>query len=379
MNILMIPSWYRNNKNVVKGSFFREQALMFQRRDHNVAVIFVEIHLPSERIPKSIERKNDDGMITYVLHIHSYGYARHTALFKTILKQKYEKLLRLALSEFQKFDVIQAHSFIPAGIIAVELGKKYGIPVVITEHSSKVHTKSCNKIEGEYLKRAVMESDEFICVSDSLKEAVLSYSPHSIVNVIPNNLSDIFYYAGAKNNKLFTFVCVGNLIESKRQRLLIECFAEAFLCEPVKLIIAGDGVLKEKLIQKTRELKIENQVEFLGVVCREDMPQLLNNSDVFVLVSTNETFGVSYIEALACGCPVIATKNGGAEEIVNNTNGILVNVDAKDEIVNALKDIYTNYAKFNTENISKECIEKYKEETIYKMLLAVYMRVGQKK
>ena len=375
MNILIIPSWYRNAHNPIKGSFFREQALMFQKRGHQVAVLFVELHSPLDIISKTIERSIDNGMITYILHTYSYGFGRFTSLFKIFLKRKYQQLFDIALSELKHIDVIHAHSFFPAGIISVELGKKYGIPVVTTEHSSKVHTKSYSQREKEYLRRTINESDSFICVSNSLKDSILECIPNVEIRVIPNSLTDSFYYNKKTSKRTFSFICVGNLIDSKRQELLMQCFKEAFTYERVKLIVAGDGVLREKLIRRSIDMGINNKVKFLGIVNREDMPDLLNKCNVFVLVSTNETFGVSYIEALACGCPVIATKNGGAEELVNESNGILVEVDSKTEIINALKYIYHNYNKFNCMRISKDCIKKYNESNIYREILDVYSSV----
>lgn len=376
MNILMIPSWYKNQNNQIKGSFFREQALMFQKRGHNVYIVYVELHSASEKIKNRIETYNDCGLYTLIFHAHSYGYARNMFVYKNVMQIMYKNLVKRVLDVCGSIDIIQAHSFMPAGIVACEIGKKYHIPVITTEHSSKVHTLKLNAIERKYLLQTVTESNRFVCVSESLKKSVQEVCANKMIPVIPNNLSSGFTYKSQlKKKHPFQFVCAGNLIEEKRQLFLVNCFAKAFPHENVSLVIAGIGKLRTLLEESISTLNEENRIKLIGLVPREEMPTLLNESSAFVLLSTNETFGVSYIEALACGCPIIATKNGGANEIVTEDNGILVDVDNEKETIDALRYIFYHYHQYNLESISKLCQIKYGEEAIYKRTLSLYSDV----
>jgi glycosyltransferase involved in cell wall biosynthesis len=88
----------------------------------------------------------------------------------------------------------------------------------------------------------------------------------------------------------------------------------------------------------------------------------MQRSNVFVLPSRFESFGVVLIEALATGCPLIASRSGGPESIVNNNNGFLVPVEDEDALSEAMKRMYVKYQDFNQENIRNEAIEKYNAE-----------------
>jgi len=101
----------------------------------------------------------------------------------------------------------------------------------------------------------------------------------------------------------------------------------------------------------------------------------LKSSDCFVLASQNETFGVVYIEALACGIPVIATKCGGPEEFVSEENGFLVPVDDIDSLVKAMRDIYENSKNYDREKISKVTAGLFSPNEIANRLLEVYKNI----
>ena len=104
-------------------------------------------------------------------------------------------------------------------------------------------------------------------------------------------------------------------------------------------IIAGDFAndLGRELIELCRRLGIEQQLSFLGL--RTDVARILNNLDAFVLSSRTEGFSIACIEAMACGIPVIATRSGGPEEILEDGAGILVPTDDPEAIARAVDDV----------------------------------------
>ena len=145
----------------------------------------------------------------------------------------------------------------------------------------------------------------------------------------------------------------------------------------MQLKIIGDGNLRKMLQQMTKQLGIEDKVTFTGRISRKQVISTLQESKVFVLPSDFETFGVVYIEAMACGLPVIGTKNGGAQEIITENCGKLIERDDLNELSEAMENIYNNYNSYDRKNISEYCRTHFGEKQIYNKLLDVYKELMQ--
>lgn len=123
------------------------------------------------------------------------------------------------------------------------------------------------------------------------------------------------------------------------------------------------------------ECNITDKVRLLGQKTRPELFELMRKSDTFVLASKSETFGVVYIEAMACGLPVIATRCGGPEDFVNDTNGILIPTDDIEDLSKALIKMRLNIDNFDNERISEECYNKFSSENIAKQIVEQYYKV----
>lgn len=172
MNILIVPSWYEACPGAQLGSFFREQALALKRSGCNVIV--ADATLQSMRSKKrkkmfSIQKKDDEGLLTYSYFMPTLGLMRSPKLGAIVCTYNLEKIFRLIIKDGHKIDVIHAHSFYFAGVAATRLGKKYGIPVVVTEHSSAIISKKLGNQKIVLLKETVENSERFICVGNGLK------------------------------------------------------------------------------------------------------------------------------------------------------------------------------------------------------------------
>ena len=115
---------------------------------------------------------------------------------------------------------------------------------------------------------------------------------------------------------------------------------------------------------------LENSVIFKGEVNNENLAIEYNMSHAFVLPSKGETFGVVYIEALACGIPVIATSEGGPREFVNGKNGLLLSNANAESLYRLMDSIYVNYKDYKPNEISKTIIEKFGRDSFCSLLNA---------
>ncbi|MCL2682901.1 MAG: glycosyltransferase [Bacteroidales bacterium] len=379
MNLLIVPSWYPSKGKPGNGIFFKEQAIALSKAGYQVTVIDVSFHGREDIFNSKnfqLTYKNDVGVHVYALKIPSFFVLSrflsiHVFMFKSLLFFIFKKLIKKGC----KFDAIHAHSFYPAGYCASKLSEKYNIPLVVTEHSSGILKTTLKTKERQLLEYTVNHCNSFICVSEALKQSLnAQVQTKKEIIVVPNLFSsDFSYHDIERNEDEFVFLSVGNLNNGKRHAFTISCFKDAFKINPkIKLRIAGNGELEATLKKQIVENNLTENVQLLGHLNREQLKIELNNCNAFVLASAFETFGIVYIEAMASGKPVIATRNGGANDIVNKTNGVLVDVDNSEQLIKAFQYMYENVAKFDHKQIAIDCYVKYSQEAVVKQLSKVY-------
>lgn len=388
MHICVIPSWYPAHSNDIGGSFFREQALALQRFNHKVGVIYphqisIREYKKIQSHAKGITKELDEGMPTY----RNYGLGWLPRVPYGNMKLWIAKGLQL-FAEYSKDhgkpDVVHAHAMLYGGALAAAIKKRYNIPYVVTEHSSAYVSKSLVNWQRKAALEVALNANLRIAVSeffcDYLK-GYLSSAPSWLY--VPNILSYQFGAASKKKtrsvsaNHQFTFLNVSLLTENKGVDLLITAFAKSFEGNNnVCLKIAGDGPMRPSLEALAYRLGIKEQVVFLGMLSREDVLNIMQESNVYVLCSKIETFGIVLIESLALGLPVVATRCGGPESIIiDNENGYLVNNNDITDIAKGMQRIFDNYSQFNQDNISNDCLARFSEETVVARLTQEYKKV----
>lgn len=380
MNILIIPSWYSTDDNPTNGSFFREQAHALKEKGNNVTVAFVEVRLFSVvNNEEEVKVIDDNGIKTYRIvqgKLPKTGNIGTAIAFKIGLKKIYEEIIKK-----EKIDVIHLHSCIWGGIGGAFMAKKLKVPFVITEHSSYYGRFNVNFIESQIIKYTFKNADKVIAVSSYLKQIISKYH-NGDIDIIPNMVDcNEFLCCKSENqnsNKKFTFLSLCYLKSNKGVDILIKAFSKYFKEESVELIVGGDGSERANLEELVRELGVSGQVIFKGALSREEVKHEMNNCNVFVLPSRFETFGVVLIEALASGKPVISTRNGGANDIVKDLNGILVNIDDVNDLGENMYYMYKNYKEYEVDIIREDCINRYSKEKTIKKLLNIYSKVTGK-
>lgn len=373
MNVLIIPSWYNNKKNPTNGSFFRQQAIALHEAGHNVTVGVVDVTLEKlSADDKQVKVYNDCGVKTYRLNqnkVRKTGNVGTAIAFRKGLLKIYEEVRRN-----EKIDVIHLHSCLWAGLGAVAISKKSKIALIITEHSSYYSRYKVKEVEKIIIKYVFKNANEVICVSNGLKNIISLYKRD--IKVIPNMVDCENFNKNHKEKnegiKEFTFLSLCYLNRNKGIDILIQAFVKYFKNSNSKLIIGGDGPERERLEVLSKELGINDKVEFKGALSRNEVVKEMTECDVFILPSRYETFGVVLIEALASGKPIISTKNGGAEDIITESNGLIVEVDDIDQLGKAMENVQNNYNQYDKKEIREMCINKYSKEVVVKKIENIY-------
>jgi N-acetyl-alpha-D-glucosaminyl L-malate synthase BshA len=138
------------------------------------------------------------------------------------------------------------------------------------------------------------------------------------VEVVPNfvNAEDFCPAEGAPHPGPPRAIHVSNFRPVKRVPWLVEAFVEASEGSDARLVLIGDGPERDLAVSRARDLGASDRISFLGE--RDVLPSLLTDADVFLLASTEESFGLSALEAMACGVPVVAPRVGGIPEVVSD-------------------------------------------------------------
>ncbi|GIM30256.1 glycosyl transferase family 1 [Clostridium polyendosporum] len=382
MHILIIPSWYKTESNPTLGSFFREQAQALVRAGHKVTLLFPEISYDTKDIFNTkISIFDDEGVSTYTKKQYMipktgcFGF--NVSFYKGI-----NDLYNEAVKQVGTPDIIHAHSCLWAGYSAMKLSSKKNIPYLITEHFTKYSRGLIKSHEKPLIKKQIKYASKVIAVSEGLKNDLEEYSLGKEILVI-SNMVDVNKFAlreQKSQNDKFKFLSVCYLMQKKGLDILLKAFAKSFKgYEDVELIIGGDGEEKDNLLRLTNELGISSQVKFLGALNRDEVIENMQSCNAFVLPSRFETFGVVFIEALACGKPIIATKTGGPDGIVNKGNGFLVEVEDIEGLSIAMKKIIDNISCYDAELIRTDCIKRFSEKAVITQFEQVYKDILGKK
>lgn len=218
--------------------------------------------------------------------------------------------------DVKKYDIILAHHPMIEGYIASLIKDRYNIPFITIEHSGYDPFHGNSDYKKMYSKVA-SNADVFVCPSKHVLNSILAkYSvknPSVIYNggAIPNEKVEFDLSGKLK------FISVGALSEYKNYETLIKAFNDETLRKRSTLKIIGDGPLKNKYQTIINDLGLRNVVTLLGSMKHEKVFQMLDRSDVFVLIS-NENFSVAAVEALGRGCPVAVSEATGIPEIIKD-------------------------------------------------------------
>ena len=389
MHVLIIPSeHFVTDKSPLAGIFQSDLANLLANNSVKVGVI-------------------SPGFISPRFLLSTYPYAKVESLNNVnilrqyrqrVIPEKYRSVVvlvrqytNLGMKLYDEYvaiygvpDLVHAHGFLFAGSVAARINKQNGVRTVVTEHSSQYLR---NLIGHKYFSEIRYVADsavEVSAVSAALAQAIENIldNPKVAISVLPNQLPKLedrpTRSGDVDLDDGFIYISIGSLDSNKNHQLLIKAFAKLTIRENVTLKIVGAGPLRKSLEKLSRKLHIENRVFFTGQKTRAEVSQLLANSDCLVVSSKVETFGVVVLEALSAGIPVISTRCGGPEELIDSSNGLLVDSSSVDEMAFAMEQIRCDYAKFDAKNLISYVEKNYGQSRHLRSVMDLYrLALGQ--
>ncbi|HTY57522.1 MAG TPA: N-acetyl-alpha-D-glucosaminyl L-malate synthase BshA [Bacteroidota bacterium] len=259
------------------------------------------------------------------------------------------------VARFEKLDLIHAHYAIPHAISAFLareiLGKE--LKVITTLHGTDITLVGLEPSFLPVMRFSIERSDGVTAVSRFLREKTMTnYSITKDIRVIPNfvdtakyrrvELPDVRAKFAPPEDRILVHVSNFRLV--KRVQDVIRIFAEVRKKVPSRLLLVGDGPDRSACEILTREMKLEQHVRFLGK--QLELVPILSSSDLMLMPSQSESFGLSALEAMACDVPVISSSVGGLPELqVHGETGYIAEIGDIDRMARYAVELLTNDAK----------------------------------
>ena len=290
-----------------------------------------------------------------------------------------------------ELDLVHVHYAIPhatSAWIACEMLKgERDLKIVTTLHGTDITLVGLHPSFQAITQFSILRSHGLTAVSDFLKrETVRDFSvPESRIEVVPNFVDTRIYRPGLEPCHRATLapdgekivMHISNFRPVKRVEDVVEIFARVLGEIPSRLVLVGDGPDLPRARVKVEELGISDSVVFLGEYT--PVQELLSCSDLFLLPSGSESFGLAALEAMACGSPVVASRVGGLPEVImDGETGYLCEAGDIDEMVAASikilsddkhrKELSDAGRAFAVKHFSSECIVPQYEEYYRRIL-----------
>jgi glycosyltransferase involved in cell wall biosynthesis len=296
----------------------------------NIASCLVNMGIEAEVLTSRINGEADGDLVDGVpVHrVHSWRNAVHDCG----LRGAYTYVLAAALKRRQlhaerKYDLEHYFFSMPTGLLTLVPTFETPTPYIVSLRGSDVpgYDPFNRKVERIHAmlkpitRRIWKRARKVIALSDALARTARRTAPEVDIQVIPNGIdTDQFSPPERRNpNSNTRLITVARLLERKGIHTILEACANPTVL-PIELQIIGTGPYEGELRELVDNLGLGDRVKFLGYVPNEELPRYYRRSDIFVLPSATESFGLVFAEAMSCGLPIVASNVGGIPETVRD-------------------------------------------------------------
>lgn len=379
MKVFLIARGFPTARSPQWGCFERDQAEALVSVGNEVVVLSVDTRFRLFWRKPGISCHTDRGIhfVNCFLTPSSVIGLLGKSIRRKVEQWQLRKVYDYASKRFGRPDILYSHYlFVTAN--AVQLKQRYGVPLVAIEHWSELAKKNLPESMIQSIRKIYTKLDRLITVSPALQQNIIKQigQPSEVVyNVVG---SEFQYVEKQRHRSRVRYVTVGTLNNRKRFDVMLDALS---LLNGVdgnwELVLIGEGEERARLEAQVHRLGLDGQVSFLGQQTKSEIVRQFQGSDVFLLSSQMETFGVVCIEAMACGLPIVATTCGGPEFIVQEADGLLCPINDPNAFFQALAYMQQNVSSYNRRGIAERCRQRFGEEVIGRQLSSIFLDVVQ--
>ncbi|MFN8252596.1 MAG: glycosyltransferase [Ferruginibacter sp.] len=381
MKVLWLASWFPNKTNPFDGDFIERQALALSRH-LPLTVLFVVKDASLTKGNFVVEKSVTGNLSVYRVY---YGPSSGNSYIEKIssfrkYRQLQKKVYKDIVNETGIPDMVHVHVAMKAGMLALYLLKKFRIPFIVTEHWSGYYPHcspsvySGNILLNRLNKKVLQAATKMITVSRHLGDTINKNFVPIPYEAIPNVVDTSAFFYKPFTAQHFRFIHPSGLIDVKNpEGILAACKRVKEKGYVFELLMMGAE--NAALQAKAAVLGLEDTVSFRGTVSYTEVAAAMQQSSALLLFSRHENMSCVMLEALCCGLPVIATRVGGLPEVINDTNGILVESENAEQLAAAMIEMMENEPRYNRASIAATAQQQFNYDAVAKMHLDVYAQL----
>jgi glycosyltransferase involved in cell wall biosynthesis len=375
-NVLWLTSWYPNRNDPFDGDFI-------QRHARAVAGLCRVDVLHLEKNDKAMAEYNVKGNLRERIIYYRPPRTGLSGLDALLAHRKYLNVYKGAIKEHfrvnGKPDLVHVQVALKAGLLALWIKKKWGIPFVLTEHwtgylpEADDRIKDRSMLSKSWVRRIFQQATKLSVVSVHLGKAIQMRFPGVAFSVIPNVVdTDIFYPKASVKSGITRFIHVSNMNYQKNTEDILESLRLLKIEHP-GFLADFYGNASPELNDRVVESRLQEQVCIHGEVPQPELALVMQQADALILYSRFETFGCVIIEANACGIPVIVSDIEVFHELVKEgVNGTFVAGEDPYKLCEKLKDFLNGRLQFDKDRMAGEAAAQYSFETVAKKTIDWY-------
>ena len=376
----MICSWLDYKLNL--GSFFMEQAAILSNDFNFVLINFRPVKFKIKNYKKffKIEKNIYENKISILyLYYPSFKILKNKYFLKWIEKKAFRVLHKYLKKDKITIDLIHAQSVFDAAFWALSYNQEYKTPYLLTEHN-QFTLRNVDKQKIKKLDMVLKKSKFNLVVSnDVIRQFATNYFFSDFINIGNTVDEKLFNNCNRTKSNFFEIITVGayapikNQIKALRALKIIDDLNYKNIRFTWIGINAWGNNCKEEVTNLIQSFNFKNiKIKVVETASKQEIVSALQKSDVFEFTSLCETFGISPLEALFTGVPVITTQSGGVNEFINEENGVIVPVKDFKAIAENIIKILNNELKFNPELISKNAIASFGIKAFKEKIIPIY-------
>jgi glycosyltransferase involved in cell wall biosynthesis len=327
----------------------------------------------------SIEKK----IYNSELEIYFVNYPLIKMFENFISKLAIKKMFNFFKHEKKKIDICHAHSIFEAGFWAYRINQFYSIPYIITEHN-QLTLKKVGRKKLRIFSLLLERAERRIVVSNDLIRQFASNGFFLEFDIIGNTFDqNVFNFESKDEFKGINIVTIGAFTEVKDFETLLKSLkiVDDSYNKSIEFIWIGYnswGIdVSDKVEMLIESFNFKNiNFQLFSKMDKFEIANVFKKSSFFVSSSICETFGLSILEAISCGLPVVVTQSGGINDFVNKMNGKIVPIKNEDLMAKAIIEMIDEQSKFDPKFISEEVVFKFGEEKFIEKYKQIYESIN---